>query len=72
MTNYNTLYSKIKEITQGNYSLSCSEPLTEVKDLLSLIIPYNPLKEENSFLRNRAIEQLKKWERDLILGGCRK
>jgi len=68
----NTAHSKIQEITQGNYSLSCSEPLTEVKVLLSLIIPYNPLKEENSFLRNRAIEQLRKWERDLILGGAKR
>jgi len=65
-------HSKIQEITQGNYSLNCSEPLTEVKTLIVLIYHYEPRKEDNIYLRDRALEQLRKWKKDLILGGAKK
>jgi len=65
MKGYGYIYSKIQEITQGNYSLSCSEPLTEVKTLIVLIYHYEPRKEDNIYLRDRALEQLRKWKKDL-------
>lgn len=65
-------YKAIKQITQGNYQLRGSLPLTEVKSLIMLIYHYNPTKEERIFLKDRAIEHLKKWKDDLILGGCKK
>jgi hypothetical protein len=65
-------YQAIKQITQGNYQLSGSLPLTEVKSLIVLIYHYKPTKEERIFLKDRAIEHLKRWKDDLILGGAKK
>ena len=65
-------YQAIKQITQGNYQLSSSSPLTEVNFLCNLINPYKPTKEERVFLKDRAIEHLIKWRDDLVLGGCNK
>lgn len=70
--NNNLVYTKLRQLSRGNYKLSCSRPLTEVKKLIKLIKGYDPRKEENIFLRSEVLKTLKRWKGDLILGGCAK
>ncbi len=62
---------EICRLTEGNYQLSHSDPLGQVEELLTLIGNYHPYNEERALFRSLAIKQLKEWERDLILGGCK-
>lgn len=72
MNQYNHVYTLVRDISKGNYQLSCSEPLTQVTNYIDLVINYQPVSEENIFLRSEVLKTLKRWKGDLILGGAKK
>lgn len=72
MNKYNHVYALVRDISKGNYQLSCSEPLTQVTTFIDLVINYKPTSEENIFLRSEVLKTLKRWKGDLILGQAKK
>jgi len=65
-------YKLSDTIAKNEYHLSCSHPLTDVRERKEILITYNPINEERRFTRMIALEKLAKWEQDLILGGAKK
>ena len=61
----------INRILDGNFNLSCSHPLTEVESMIDVISRYTPYKEEQEMSRAFALDRLRKWKEDLILGNCK-
>ena len=67
-----TPYNLSDKIAKNEYNLSCSHPLTDIREKKEIITMYNPSKEENIFTRMIALEKLARWEKDLISGGAKK
>lgn len=59
-------------IANNDYNLSCSHPLTDIREKKKIIQSYNPYNEERVFTKMMALKKLEQWEQDLILGGCKK
>jgi len=59
-------------IANNDYNLSCSHPLTDIREKKEIIQSYNPSNEERIFTKMMALKKLEQWEQDLILGKCKK
>lgn len=59
-------------IFNNDYHLSCSAPLTDIRNIREQLSNYTPYKEEHQFTLQRVHERLDRWEKDLILGKCKK
>jgi len=65
------IYQLSDTIANNDYHLSCSHPLTDIREKKEIITIYKPTNEERRFTRMVALEKLEQWEKDLILGGCK-
>ena len=70
--NPNKIFQLSFTIANNDYHLSCSHPLTDVREKKEILITYKPTNEERRFTRMIALEKLARWEQDLILGGAKK
>lgn len=61
----------IRVILDGEYNISCARPLEDVSRLESVLERYKPRKEEKELYRSFALDRVKMWKRDLILGQCK-
>ena len=62
----------IRVILNGEYNIYCDRPLEDVSRLESVLESYKPRKGEKELYRSFALDRVKMWKRDLIIGKCKK